>query len=214
MQFILKTQPIEALRQSWLDNLRASCTMMPKPNYSQKANEILDAAEVRMRRGGFGAVSYRDLAADVGIKGSSVHYHFPQKADLGRAVVERYTDRLLEFLDAPDRPEESVEVRIGRLCLGYQNALNHDKVPCLCCVLGAASLDLPPVVSEAVKQFYQQLIDWTTIALGDRPDAATLAKHIIGTLQGTMITALALNQPALLAEATPYLLQLVRQENG
>ena len=32
-----------------------------------------------MRRGGFHGFSFRDLAADVGIKSASVHYHFPIK---------------------------------------------------------------------------------------------------------------------------------------
>ncbi len=185
---------------------------MGKQDYSEKALEILEAAEVRMRRGGFDAVSYRDLAADVGIKSSSVHYHFPQKSELGRAVVERYTDNFLSFLGAPDAPKNSVEDRVRRLCQGYQHALTHDKVPCLCCVLGAESLDLPPVVSEAVSNFFVRLIGWTSTALGDLSGAEDLAKHLISTLQGTMVTALALKQPQLLIDAEPYLVRLVRQE--
>jgi len=198
---------------------------MADQNYSEKASEILDAAELRMRQGGFDAVSYRDLAEAVGIKASSVHYHFPQKADLGRAVVERYTEKLMAFLGAPDDPAESVEGRIRRLCEGYQHALLNEEVPCLCCVLGAESLDLPNVVSEAVGHFFTQIITWTTQALEDisidRRDSApeqngashsereALAKHLISALQGTMITALTLKQPQLLQDAEPYLLQLI-----
>ncbi len=199
---------------------------MAGPNYSEKANEILNAAELRMRQGGFDAVSYRDLAAVVGIKASSVHYHFPQKADLGRAVVERYTTKLLAFLGAPDDPTEFVETRIKRLCSAYQHALIHEEVPCLCCVLGAESLDLPAVVSQAVNHFFVQMIHWTATALltgceaqgdrdssgslpSDRQAAEVLAKHIIGTLQGTMITALTLQDPDVLTNAEPFLLRLV-----
>src|ERR1700720_895295 len=43
---------------------------------------ILDAAERRMQIGGFGGFSFREIAADVGIKSSSVHYHFPTKENL------------------------------------------------------------------------------------------------------------------------------------
>ncbi len=182
---------------------------MAEKNYSEKAQEILNAAELRMRQGGFDAVSYRDLAAAVGIKASSVHYHFPQKADLGRAVVERYTTKLLAFLGPPDDPSESAKTRIVRLCAAYQHALIHEEVPCLCCVLGAESLDLPSVVSEAVSHFFVQMIDWTEQALGDRSDAEALAKYLISTLQGTMITALTLKQPQLLQDAKPYLLRLI-----
>jgi TetR/AcrR family transcriptional repressor of nem operon len=47
---------------------------------------IMDAAERRMQLGGFGGFSFREIAADVGIKSSSVHYHFPTKEDLAAAV--------------------------------------------------------------------------------------------------------------------------------
>ncbi len=41
--------------------------------------QIVDAAERRMQRGGFGGFSFREIAADVGIKSSSVHHHFPDE---------------------------------------------------------------------------------------------------------------------------------------
>jgi len=42
---------------------------------------IMDAAERRMQQGGFGGFSFREIAADVGIKSSSVHYPLPNKED-------------------------------------------------------------------------------------------------------------------------------------
>jgi TetR/AcrR family transcriptional regulator, transcriptional repressor for nem operon len=51
------------------------------------AEAIMDAAELRMRGGGFNGFSFREIADDVGIKSSSVHYHFPTKEKLAAAVV-------------------------------------------------------------------------------------------------------------------------------
>jgi TetR/AcrR family transcriptional regulator, transcriptional repressor for nem operon len=51
---------------------------------------ILSSAEARMGRDGFHGFSFRDLAADVGIKSASVHYHFPTKADLGVRLMRNY----------------------------------------------------------------------------------------------------------------------------
>jgi hypothetical protein len=45
--------------------------------------------------------------------------------------------------------------------------------------------------------------------LGDRADAATLAVHTIGTLQGTMILAVTLKRPELMDEAADRLKRLV-----
>ncbi len=178
-------------------------------DYSTKAIEILEAAEIRIRRGGFEAVSYRDLAADVGIKAASVHYHFPQKALLGAAVVERYTDKLSAALGPVDLKQGTVEDHLQRLCDCYAAAVRDDELMCLCCILGAESKDLPDPVSDAVNRFFTRLLDWTEAALGDRVDAAALAVHAIGTLQGTMILAVTLKRPELMNEAANRLRQLV-----
>jgi TetR/AcrR family transcriptional regulator, transcriptional repressor for nem operon len=178
-------------------------------DYSAKAIEILDAAERRVRSGGFEAVSYRDLAADVGIKAASVHYHFPQKALLGKALLERYTDRLLAALGPVNLSQLTVADHIQRLCDCYARAVQDEGLICLGCILGASSQNLPAPVAMAVHHFYTQLLNWTQTALGDRADANTLAAHIIGTLQGSMVLAVALKRPELMADAAEQLRQLV-----
>jgi TetR/AcrR family transcriptional regulator, transcriptional repressor for nem operon len=177
--------------------------------YPAKAIEILDAAEIRIRRGGFEAVSYRDLAADVGIKAASVHYHFPQKALLGAAVIERYGDKVLTALGPVDLTQATVEEHLQRLCNCYAAAVRNDGMICLGCMLGAESKDLPEAVSAAARRFFTRLLDWVELALADRADAATLAVNIIGTLQGTMILAVALKRPELMDEAAAQLRRLV-----
>ncbi len=178
-------------------------------DYSAKAIEILEAAEIRIRRGGFEAVSYRDLAADVGIKAASVHYHFPQKALLGTAVVDRYSDKLLAALGAVDLTQATVEEHLQRLCDCYAAAVQNDGMICLGCMLGAESKDLPDAVSAAARRFFKRLLDWIESALGERPDAATIAVHTLGTLQGTMILAVTLKRPELMDEVANQLKRLV-----
>jgi TetR/AcrR family transcriptional regulator, transcriptional repressor for nem operon len=178
-------------------------------DYSAKAIEILEAAEIRIRRGGFEAVSYRDLAADVGIKSASVHYHFPQKALLGAAVIDRYSDKLAAALGPVDLTQATVEEHLQRLCDCYRAAVQHDGMICLGCMLGAESKDLPDAVSAAASRFFKRLLDWIESALGDRADAATLAVHTIGSLQGTMILAVTLKRPELMDESAAHLRRLV-----
>ena len=177
---------------------------MDEQTYSAKAIEILDAAERHMRSGGFDAVSFRDLANEVGIKSASVHYHFPQKGDLGEAVVRRYTERFLATLGPADDPSEAIADRIKRLCEAYKTAVVKDGLVCLCSVLGAESPKLPNAVAEAVDAFFTRVLGWTEKALRpERDDAATSplkASHIIASLQGAMILALVTKQPALFAE--------------
>jgi TetR/AcrR family transcriptional regulator, transcriptional repressor for nem operon len=178
--------------------------------YSAKANEILDAAEIRIRRGGFEAVSYRDLAADVGIKAASVHYHFPQKALLGAAVVDRYSDKLAAALGPVDLTQATAAEHLQRLCDCYAAAVHNDGMICLGCMLGAESKDLPEAVSTAARRFFTRLLSWIEAALGDRPDAAGLAVQAIGTLQGTMILAVTLKRPELMTNATHQLKKIIQ----
>ena len=178
-------------------------------DYSEKAIEILEAAEIRLRRGGFEAVSYRDLAADVGIKAASVHYHFPQKALLGAAVIDRYSDKLAAALGAVDLTQATTAEHLQRLCDCYAAAVQHDGIICLGCMLGAESQDLPDAVAAATQRFFTRLLKWVELALGDRVDAATLAVHTIGALQGTMILAVTLKRPELMDAAVGQLKRLV-----
>ncbi|MGL4622327.1 MAG: TetR/AcrR family transcriptional regulator [Chroococcidiopsis sp.] len=178
-------------------------------DYSAKAIEILEAAEIRIRRGGFEAVSYRDLAADVGIKAASVHYHFPQKALLGAAVIDRYSDKVAAALGTVDLTQATVEEHLQRLCNCYAASVQNDGMICLGCMLGAESKDLPEAVSEAARRFFTRLLDWIEEVLVDRADATILAVHTIGTLQGTMILAVTLKRPELMDRAAEQLKRLV-----
>jgi TetR/AcrR family transcriptional regulator, transcriptional repressor for nem operon len=179
--------------------------------YSAKAIEILEAAEIRIRRGGFEAVSYRDLAADVGIKAASVHYHFPQKALLGAAVIDRYSDKLFAALGPVDLTQATVEEHLQRLCDCHIKVVQQDGMICLGCILGAESKELPEAVSTAARRFFTRLLDWTESALGDRINAATLAVQVIGSLQGTMILAVTLQRPELMNEVAQRIKQWVAE---
>lgn len=177
--------------------------------YSAKAIEILEAAEIRIRRGGFESVSYRDLAADVGIKAASVHYHFPQKALLGAAVIDRYTDKLLAALGSIDLQQTTAAEHLQCLCNCYMAAVRNEGLICLGCMLGAESRDLPEPVAAAARHFFTTLIGWMTEGFGDRADAESLAIHAIGILQGTMILAVTLQRPELMIAAGDRVKQLV-----
>ena len=70
-----------------------------RDSLSDVKTAIMDAAERRMQLGGFGGFSFREIAADVGIKSSSVHYHFPTKEDLAAAVIRRWAEETSKFID-------------------------------------------------------------------------------------------------------------------
>lgn len=156
------------------------------------AERIMDVAEVGMRTGGYNSVSYRDIAAEIGIKSASVHYHFPQKQDLGVAVVRRYKERFVLNLSDPKAPGVSWQDKQDLLVRQFRAALVDDEMICLCGLLGAEAPGLPAVIVAEVSQFFQFLIDWLTEvkSQSDNPEqAAPKATMMISALEGALILA-------------------------
>ncbi len=154
--------------------------------------QILDHAERAMRLRGYHAVSFRDLADELGIKSASIHYHFRHKHDLGAAVVERYSDKVAEALgpqSALDRPKA-----VAKFCDVYVIALKGQGLQCLCSMLSAESRGLPEGVATPVAGFFQSNLSWLQASgLSEQQ-----ALQIQATLQGAMSMAVALDQTDIL----------------
>ena len=71
------------------------------------AERLMDLAETHIRNAGYGGFSFRDLAAEAGIKSASVHHHFPTKSMMAAAVARRYADRF--FAAIGQQEDESAE---------------------------------------------------------------------------------------------------------
>jgi TetR/AcrR family transcriptional repressor of nem operon len=143
---------------------------------------ILDAAERRIRDGGYSGFSYREIAADVGVKASSVHYHFPGKELLAAAVARRYTDR---FNEAVTEERTAGVAPVEAWCRVFRRALLEDGRMCLCGALGAAARDLPEEVVAEVRRFFKLGLEMLIEAGLSREEAMRL----FATLEGAMLMA-------------------------
>jgi TetR/AcrR family transcriptional repressor of nem operon len=162
---------------------------------------LLNAAERRARTAGYHGFSFRDLAADVGIKSASVHYHFPTKADLAYELMERYRLRALDFLGEADGALSALDrlVQLFRLAA-------HDGEMCLCGALGAASTALPPPVQQSATGFSGALVNW----LKSAPDHASALpmppEAIVALLEGALLLSVTTQDPAFFELATAPLI--------
>lgn len=155
------------------------------------ATQILNIAERRMRQAGYNAVSYRDIASEMGIKSASLHYHFPKKEDLGAALTQRYSDNIAGALQQISIRETNPEDRIKAFIDIYSVELKQRGLVCLCAVLGAETEGLPEHVSGQIKTFFDKNIDWLTRqyeALGKEAPAND-AKTALSLLSGAMIVS-------------------------
>jgi TetR/AcrR family transcriptional repressor of nem operon len=161
---------------------------------------IMDAAERRMQLGGFGGFSFREIAADVDIKSSSVHYHFPTKDDLAAAVIRRWAEETSKFIDQ-QLEKDPDPVRVWTKAF-RRTALSEGRM-CPCAALGTASQDLPPEVAREVKSFFKMCLD-KLVAEGLSPPAAA---ELLSTITGALVLSNALGETAAYDRATAELLR-------
>ena len=157
----------------------------------------MDLAAMLIQSRGYSAFSYQDIAQALGIRKASIHYHFPAKADLGLAVVERYASGFEAALQAIARDETRSSMAMFELYLQpfHGLAATPDMV-CLCGALAGEIMVLPHVLRRRVDMFFRQHHDWLAgilergVARGEWKldgQPVQMARMIFGALQGALI---------------------------
>lgn len=155
-------------------------------------DSLLDAAERRARTTGYNGFSFRDLAADVGIKSASVHYHFPTKPDLAYALLERYREDALRQLGVAGDAQTALE-RVADL---FRRAALSGEM-CLCGAIGAAIGAVPPEVQASAARFSEALAEWLMEAPDWREALPVPPLSIVAMLEGALLLSIAARDPAL-----------------
>lgn len=165
---------------------------------SETVKAIMDAAEHRIRAAGYSGFSFREIAADVGVKSASVHYHFPTKSALAAAVARRYNARVVEKADAAIAAGQDV-VQAWRTV--FRSALEQDARMCLCGSLGATVGDLTPDVAQEVRQFFDAGV--ASLVAGGLTEER--AAQVFATLEGAILMASVQGDPEVFEHATAHL---------
>ena len=156
-------------------------------------DQIIDKAFQLMLQRGLNGFSYRDIARPLGVKNAAIHYHFPIKMDLIRALIEenhqvlrRSTSEFMAY-GGPALPQlEGL----------FAFALNQYRCGRPICMVGALSVDyddLSDEIKDANDHFVKDSIKWLTRVLENgleqgefsfRGDPRTKAISILATIQG------------------------------
>jgi TetR/AcrR family transcriptional repressor of nem operon len=161
------------------------------------ATAILDVAERLAQTLGYNGFSYADIAAQLGVTKASLHYHFPSKAELGRALIERYRGVFGAALDAIDARTREPREKLRQYVRLYESVLSNERM-CLCGMLAAEHATLPVPMQEELKSFFDANERWLTIVLEEGHRAGELrftesardrARVLIGALEGAMLVA-------------------------
>ena len=117
------------------------------------AARILDVSERLVQSLGFNGFSYADIASELKITKASLHYHFPGKAELGRAVIGRYAARFADALEEIDRRGGDAPAKLDAYAGIYAGVLRERRM-CLCGMLAADYDTLPKPMRDAVIRFF------------------------------------------------------------
>ncbi len=129
---------------------------------------LLNIAEDAVRARGYDGFSYADMAMAVGIRKASIHHHFPTKADLSLALIERYSANFFATLDQIAELHPTGGGRLAAFVAAYRDALGGGSKLCLCVALCTSRDGLRADVLAMLDAFHITVTIWlgTVFAAG------------------------------------------------
>lgn len=162
------------------------------------ATRILDVAQELAQTRGYNAFSYADIAEQVGIRTASIHYYFPSKSDLGRALIGRYQRTAEQVFAQIDRAADDSRQKLRRYSEIFQNFMLHGERMCLGGILAADILTLPFEIRDEVQAFFNLNERWLARVLDQGRTAGLLqftgspeveARLLVASLEGALLVA-------------------------
>jgi TetR/AcrR family transcriptional repressor of nem operon len=184
------------------------------------STKILDTAQELIQTRGFSAMSFQHIAALVDIKKPSVIHHFPNKAALGVAVIQRYRDTFAVQLQAIKAdPGKTAWDALEFYFLPYLAFAETPSKVCLCGALAGEILVLPEEMQVEVKDFMQSHQDWLEdifrsgrkrgeFKFKDTP--ARLARTFFSALQGALLVKRSIGDISQVKDVQRVIRDLVR----
>lgn len=154
---------------------------------------------------GYNGFSYADLAERFGIRKASIHHHFPSKADLVVAVVERGRAGIqaqIALLD--DDPATAMDRLLAYTGYWERCILDQTSPFCLAGVLAAELPALPEEIGVVVRGHFGDLRRWVegVLTRGAAEGSMTLeespaveAEIFVASVYGAMLAARAFDDP-------------------
>lgn len=158
---------------------------------SDTENLILNTTEDMIRQGGYNGFSFRNIADVIGIKSSSVHYHFETKEKLAAATAKRYTENFLNFLGSPEKIKNDGINPVAHYIGAFRSAVISEKGMCLCGILGTEASTLPDSIVSELNDFFDKNVAWLEEAYQQidvsENEARKKALQTLALLEGAML---------------------------
>jgi len=171
---------------------------------NQTMSTILDVAQELVQTRGYNAFSIKDIANRVEMRTSSIHYYFPTKADLCRALISRHRQRVADVLAGIDQKVGDPRTKLERFAYVFQSTIEAGNRMCPFGMLAADSDTLEPESCEELRASFDDLENWLKRVLLEGRKAGVIAfagsaqheaRFILSTLEGAMLVARTYKDP-------------------
>ncbi|MFC5448978.1 TetR/AcrR family transcriptional regulator [Paenibacillus aestuarii] len=158
---------------------------------------ILDTAQAIVQQFGFNGFSYAHIAEKIGIKTASIHYYFPNKEDLGEALIARYLKNFIAASVQIDTETDHHLEKLKKFVLLYSGPV-QENCTCLSVMLSSDLATLTEEVREGLANFFSANLTWLqqVFEQGRREghlffkgDAEAQAHQFLASLQGAQLIA-------------------------
>lgn len=176
------------------------------------ADKILDVAQSLIVAGGYNGFSYADISAAIGIRKASIHHHFPTKAELVGALLERYWQQAEAGLGTLQEHFPDPAQRLQAYLNFWRGCIEDASLPyCLCAMLAGEMQMLPDEVAQRVRAYFHGLAGWLSATLQAGAEQGVLrldgqpekeAQALMALVHGAMLSARAQGEPGLFATIT------------
>lgn len=123
--------------------------------------QILDIAENLLLDRGYNGFSYQHISSALGIRNASVHHHYPQKTDLGVAIIRRTRERFERWTKSRNADSSFAE-RLAQFVSLFRYFLKNGGQVCLGGALETDFKTLPPEMQTETREFIAAIWKWLT----------------------------------------------------
>jgi len=183
-------------------------------------HKIMTVAQELVQSRGYNAFSFNDIARKLGIKSASIHYYFPTKSDLGKALIHLYRLDFSNQLKLIDNTSSSTMEKLDHFAELFLNTLLSKNKMCLSGMLASDITTMPEEIRDEVQLFFTDCEKWLAMVLHkgqqqgeiwntSHPDE--LARFILASIEGAMLYARVFDDPERFKKITSQMFYMARQ---
>jgi TetR/AcrR family transcriptional repressor of nem operon len=182
---------------------------------------ILESASDLVFERGFTATTVDAILVATGASKGAFFHHFPSKAALGKALIERYArldaDVLESFMTAAESRTDDPAQQLLHFVRGFEDAIRRGEMTQPGCLFASyvyeeipAEVGFYKVVDDAISLWRVRILDKLRQAAAIRPPALsveleTLADHVWTVFEGGFVLARATSDQTRLADQLEHL---------